>query len=123
MVYAMDTALAAQARRAICGRKDPEAQADARPNKTEAAATLRVLNMTKELGVPVNFRQVSTKEGIDHLRSARAAGQPVGVKVNPQHLFLARHDLVRLGPFASVYPPLRSREDADALCGGLLTAL
>jgi dihydroorotase-like cyclic amidohydrolase len=51
---------------------------------------------------------------------AKASGIRVGVEVNPQHLFLNRGDLARLGPFASVYPPLRSREDVEALWAGLL---
>ncbi|MFQ5692311.1 MAG: dihydroorotase family protein, partial [Nitrospinota bacterium] len=118
-VYAVDGELAALFRNRIGHRKDAEAQADARPGVTEAAAVLRVLLLAREAGAPVNFRQVSTREAVGLLRMARASGQPVGVEVNPQHLFLTRRDLGRLGPFASVYPPLRDREDVSALWAAL----
>ncbi|MFQ5913643.1 MAG: dihydroorotase family protein [Nitrospinota bacterium] len=114
-VYAVDSELASLHREKIGKRRDPVAQADARPNVTEAAAILKILLMAQEINAPVNFRQVSTKEGIGLLRIAKASGIPVGVEVNPHHLFLTRSDLTRLGPFAAVYPPLRSREDVAAL--------
>ncbi|MDP7387160.1 MAG: dihydroorotase family protein, partial [Nitrospinota bacterium] len=119
-VYAVDGAAAALFRENVGDRKDPEAQADSRPNVTEAAAILRVLLVAQEAGTPVVFRQVSTKEGVGLLRMAKASGMPVGVEVNPQHLFLTRADLARLGPYAAVYPPLRTREDVEALWAALL---
>jgi len=119
-VYSVDGELAAVFRERIGDRKDPEAQADARPNLTEAAAVLRVLLLAQRTGAPVCFRQISTKEGIGLLRMAKASGLMVNVEVNPQHLFLNRGDLARLGPFAAVYPPLRSREDVQALWAGVV---
>jgi dihydroorotase (multifunctional complex type) len=125
-VYAVDSETAALFREGLGDRKDPEAQADSRPNVTEAAAILRVLLIAREAGTPVVFRQVSTKEAIGLLRMAKASGMakvsgmPVGVEVNPQHLFLTRADLARLGPYAAVYPPLRTREDVEALWAAVL---
>ena len=125
-VYAVDGVTAALFREGLGDRKDPEAQADSRPNVTEATAILRVLLIAREAGTPVVFRQVSTKEGIGLLRMAKASempkasGMPVGVEVNPQHLFLTRADLARLGPYAAVYPPLRRREDVEALWAAVL---
>ena len=119
-VYAVDSVTAALFRENVGDRKDPEAQADSRPNVTEAAAILRVLLIAREAGTPVVFRQVSTKEGIGLLRMAKVSGISVGVEVNPQHLFLTRADLTRLGPYAAVYPPIRRREDVEALWAALL---
>ena len=119
-IYAVDQNLAIQFQESVNKRTDPKAQADSRPNITEASAIQKVLNMVKKTKIPVSFRQVSTREGIEFLRSAKESGMDVRVEVNPQHLFLTKADLVSQGPFASVYPPLRELEDTVELWAAIL---
>lgn len=63
---------------------------------------------------------VSTKESVRVIRDAKRAGIRVTAEVTPHHLLLTEDDIVENDANYKMNPPLRSREDREALIEGLL---
>ena len=71
---------------------------------------------------PIYIVHLSTALGLGHVKAAKAEGQPVYAETCPQYLFLneERYDEPELGGLKyTMSPPLRSKEESDALWEGL----
>ena len=79
----------------------------------------RDLELVRETGCRYHVCHVSTKEGVDLVRRAKAEGLPVTCETAPHYLLLCEDDLMDEGRF-KMNPPVRSREDREALIAGLL---
>lgn len=105
------------------GKGDPVWHAASRPARSEAEAVTRVLRFAAEAGdAPVYIAHLSSAAGLEAVRNARAAGRKnVFVETCTQYLCLT--DEVYANPVqglrAVMSPPLRKREDVDALWRGL----
>jgi dihydropyrimidinase len=92
-----------------------------RPDYAEAEAINRLLALARAAGdVPVYIVHLSTAAGLDVIRKAQKQGQEVFAETCPQYLCLTEehyHDSDGLQYIMS--PPLRTREDCDALWNGL----
>jgi D-hydantoinase len=99
------------------GRKDPLAHCDSRPVISETEAISRAILLAKEYRVRLLIAHMSTKGGVELVRSAKKAKQDVSAETCPHYLLLTRDDLSRM--FVKISPPLRSRLDADALWEGI----
>lgn len=67
----------------------------------------------------LHIAHISTKGGIELVRSAKKKGVPVTAEVTPHHLILCDDNLVNYDPNFKVNPPLRSAEHRQALLEGL----
>lgn len=79
----------------------------------------RDLRLAAETGCPYHVCHVSTKESVDLIRRAKAAGVDVTCETAPHYLVLCDEDLQEDGRF-KMNPPLRGRADREALMEGLL---
>lgn len=61
---------------------------------------------------------ISTKESVDIIRKAKARGVKVTCETGPHYLTMCDEDLLEDGRF-KMNPPLRSREDMNALIEGV----
>lgn len=89
----------------------------------EVAGLARALPLARELGTRLIVRQVSTAAGMAYLRRIKRewGGGPLpAVEVTPHHLFATASEMERLGPHATVLPPLREADDVAGLWAGLL---
>ena len=90
-----------------------------RPAEAEAEAVNRLLYLAKASGeAPVYVVHLSTKKGLEEIRKAKAAGQKhFGAETCPQYLLLDEklYDDPQEGLKALMAPPLRRREDREAL--------
>jgi dihydroorotase len=78
-----------------------------------------VVGLARETGTRVHFCHVSERAELDLLRAAKDDGLPLSVGVTPHHLYLTADDAARLGGFGHVRPPLKQRQDVDALWAGI----
>jgi len=92
---------------------------ESRPNLVEAEATYRAIAIAKMAGCPLYIVHLSTREGLEVVAQAQARGEAVVAETCPQYLLLTNEDTLRLGPLVKMAPPLRSREDNQALWKGL----
>lgn len=69
----------------------------------------------KELDRPVHICHMPSKEILAKIIEAKKGGLPVTCGVCAHHLFLTSKDKKELGPYGSMLPSLKSREDQDYL--------
>ena len=79
----------------------------------------RDLQLVKQTGCAYHVCHISTKESVDIIRKAKAEGVNVTCETGPHYLILDDSFLQEDGRF-KMNPPLRSKEDREALIEGLL---
>ena len=88
-------------------------------SESEWAQIARDLELVKEIGVKYHVCHISTKESVDIIRKAKAAGVDVTCETGPHYLVMDDSMLEEHGRF-KMNPPLRSKEDREALVAGIL---
>ena len=88
-------------------------------SESEWRQVARDLKLAKETGCGYHVCHVSTKESVDLIRQAKRDGVDVTCETGPHYLLLDENDLRDEGRFR-MNPPLRAREDREALLEGLL---
>ena len=79
----------------------------------------RDLQLAAETGCQYHVCHVSTRESVELIRRAKAAGLRVSCETGPHYLLLCDEQLQEEGAW-KMNPPLRSRADRDALIEGIL---
>jgi len=123
LVHCEDGALlAAAVRRLVAlGRTSLDNYAESRPVIAEVVATQQAAALCESTKAPMHVVHVSSARALDACRAARRAGLPFTVETRPLYLHLT--DEVMRGPDAPLYvgqPPLRSRDDLEAMWAGVL---
>ena len=88
-------------------------------SESEWGPIARDLKLVEETGCPYHVCHISTKESVALIREAKARGVDVTCETGPHYLVLDDSDLREDGKF-KMNPPLRSREDKEALIEGIL---
>lgn len=88
-------------------------------SESEWAPVARDLEFVKKTGCSYHVCHISTKETVDIIRKAKAAGVDVTCETAPHYLILSDEDLLDEGRF-KMNPPIRSKEDRQALIEGIL---
>ena len=88
-------------------------------SESEWAQIARDLELVKQTGCAYHVCHISTKESVDIIRRAKEEGVNVTCETGPHYLLLDESCLREDGRF-KMNPPLRSREDREALVEGLL---
>lgn len=78
----------------------------------------RDLRLAEETGCAYHVCHISTKESVELIRLAKARGVDVTCETAPHYLVLCDEDMQEDGRF-KMNPPLRSREDKQALIEGI----
>lgn len=79
----------------------------------------RDIALAEKTGCQYHVCHVSTKESVELIRQAKARGVKVSCETAPHYLLLCDEDLQEDGRF-KMNPPLRSRDDRDALLAGIV---
>lgn len=90
------------------------------PSVCESVQIARDVLLAEAAGCHYHVCHISTKESVRVVRDAKRAGINVTAEVTPHHLLLCDEDIPGLDTNYKMNPPLRGREDRDALIGGLL---
>ena len=88
-------------------------------SESEWAQIARDLKLVKEIGIKYHVCHISTKESVEIIRKAKAEGVDVTCETGPHYLVMDDSQLAEDGRF-KMNPPIRSREDRDALVEGIL---
>ena len=88
-------------------------------SESEWGPIARDLRLAEETGCAYHVCHVSTKESVALIRAAKRRGVDVTCETAPHYLTFTDGDLQEDGRF-KMNPPLRAREDRDALIEGLL---
>ncbi|MBE6878367.1 MAG: dihydroorotase [Ruminococcaceae bacterium] len=87
-------------------------------SESEWGQVARDVELVKETGVQYHVCHISTKETVDIVRKAKAAGLKVSCETAPHYLALCDMELGEHGRF-KMNPPIRSAQDRDALIKGV----
>ena len=88
-------------------------------SESEWGPIARDLRLAEETGCAYHVCHVSTKESVALIRAAKRRGVDITCETAPHYLTFTDEDLQEDGWF-KMNPPLRAREDRDALIEGLL---
>ena len=91
----------------------------AAPAFAEAIAVARDLRLAAATGARLHFRQVTTAESLDLIRTAKAAGVRVTCGVTPAHFLLGEDAVSGYRSFARLSPPLRNDDDRRAVAAAV----
>jgi len=78
----------------------------------------RDIRLVKKIGCPYHVCHISTKESVDIIRKAKAEGVDITCETGPHYLVLDDSFLKEDGRY-KMNPPLRSKEDREALIEGI----
>ncbi len=88
-------------------------------SESEWGQIARDLELAEKTGCHYHVCHISTKESVDIIRQAKKKGVCVTCETAPHYLTLTEDDLQEQGCF-KMNPPLRSKEDQEALIEGIL---
>jgi dihydroorotase len=90
------------------------------PSICESVQIARDVLLAEAAGCHYHVCHISTKESVRVVRDAKKAGIKVTAEVTPHHLLLTEDDIPGDDANYKMNPPLRSKEDREALLAGLL---
>ena len=88
-------------------------------SESEWAQIARDLELVRKTGCAYHVCHISAKESVELIRKAKAEGLNVTCETGPHYLVMDDSDLQEDGRF-KMNPPLRSKEDREALVAGIL---
>ena len=89
------------------------------PNITESLAVARELEVVRAVNGKYHFAHISTKRSIELIRQAKKDGLNVTAETAPHYFSLTEDDIVDYDAKYKVNPPLRTKEDLEAVIEGL----
>lgn len=104
------------------GKTAPKFHAASHPRAAEVEALGRICQFAELTGQPVMLFHISTAEGVEIVRQAKARGAPVWAETCPHYLFMTEDILDQPGHAGAAYlcsPPQRQKADQEALWQGL----
>jgi dihydroorotase (multifunctional complex type) len=120
-VHAEDEELANQNRSRLeaQGRRDPMAHAEWKSNLIESRAVEKLVVAAKHTDSRAHISHMSTREGLEIISDAKRRGVRVTAETCPHYLTFTREDMRSHGPYLKMNPPLKGRDDVEALWTGL----
>ncbi len=89
------------------------------PRIAEEIMVARDIRLTEYTGGQYHVAHVSAGQTLDHIRNAKAKGLPVTCEVTPHHFTLIDEALSAFDTNTKMNPPLRTRDDVEAMKAGL----
>ena len=89
------------------------------PAEGEAAMNERDIELVRQTGGRLHILHLSVKRAVELVRRAKQEGLPVTAEASPHHIALTDEDVRIYGTAGKMSPPLRAKEDQDAVIAGL----
>jgi len=89
------------------------------PAEAESLPIARDIALAKLTGQRVHIAHVSTKQGVDAIRAAKKKRLPVTGEAAPHHFSLTDEAVLGFDSNTKMNPPLRDKEDVEAVIEGL----
>ncbi len=89
------------------------------PTVAEDLIVMRDIMMAEYVGAKVHIAHISSKKAVELVRKAKEKGLKVTAEVTPHHFTLTDDSIKNFDTNYKMNPPLRTREDVDAIIEGL----
>lgn len=93
------------------------------PAAAEEILVAREIALCRLTHCPVHIAHISTALGLELVRRAKEEGLPITAEVSPHHLTLTEDAIRTYDTHCKMAPPLRTREDVQALRKGLAAGI
>ena len=90
-----------------------------RPAVAEELMVMRDAMLAEETGSAVHICHISTAGSVDIVRQFKKKGVAITCETCPQYFTLTEEEVLKQGSLARVNPPLRTRQDVEAIIEGL----
>ncbi len=90
-----------------------------KPALSEELMIARDIELVRYTNSKIHFTGISTRKSLELIAAAKKEGLHVSCSVTPYHLFFCEDDLVNYDTNLKVNPPLRTKEDREALREGI----
>lgn len=101
------------------GDKSSELGVKGISNAVEDVIAMRDIMLAKETGATLHLCHCSTKDSVEMVKRAKKEGIKVTAEVCPHHFSMCSDDITSNDGNFKMNPPLRAREDMEALIKGL----
>lgn len=101
------------------GDKSSELGVKGISNAVEDVIAMRDIMLAKETGATLHLCHCSTKDSVEMVKGAKEEGIKVTAEVCPHHFSMCSDDITSNDGNFKMNPPLRAREDMEALIKGL----
>ena len=122
-VHAEDKQMIIERRMAAknAGQNNWKAYCSARDDKAEEKAICLLLKIARQTGCRIHVVHLSSKLGLDLIRSAQDEGLKITSETCPQYLFFTQKDFEnpKISNFLKTAPPVKNEADREALWEGL----
>ena len=92
---------------------------NSRPDEAELSAVELLIGLCEESGCQIHVVHLSTSKALARLRDAKRRGLPITVETCPHYLHLCSEEISNGATLHKCAPPIRSRENCEALWQGL----
>jgi dihydroorotase len=89
------------------------------PVTAETVSLSTILLLVRQIGARVHLCRISSADGVEMVRQAKAIGLPVTCDVSQNHLHLSEMDIGYFDSNCHLIPPLRGLRDREALRQGV----
>ncbi len=114
VTHAEDAGLAGNAA-ATAGEMATRLGLPSAPKEAETLALARDIALAEAASARLHVRQVTTRSGLELVRTAKARGMAITAGVTPAHFMLSDLALANFRTFARLSPPLRAEDDRQAV--------
>jgi len=88
--------------------------------EAEITMVKRDLELAMETGAKINLQHISTKEAVELIRAAKKDCNNIYTEATPHHIYLTQEAVLKHNTLAKMNPPLRTKEDQEAIVEGLV---
>ena len=96
-------------------KSNPEIHNKTRPAIVEAIAISKILNLNALVKTKIHIAHVTSELSLDIISYFQKKGQDISAETCPHYLFKTETDVIKVGPFGKINPPIRSSIDQNKL--------
>ena len=100
-------------------KSDPRIHNVSRPAITESLAISKILKLNSIVKTKIHIAHVTSEISLDIISYFQKKGQDLSAETCPHYLFKTDKDVIKVGPFGKINPPIRTKVDQDKLWKGL----
>jgi dihydroorotase len=86
-----------------------------KPQMAEELIIARDIKLARYAESSIHFTGITSIKSLEYIKRAKDSGLNISCSVTPYHLFFSDEDLVNYDTNLKVYPPLRPKQNVDAL--------
>lgn len=94
-----------------------------KPVMAEELMVARDIKLTRYSESRLHFTGITSRKSLEYIQRGRSGGTGVSCSVTPHHLFFCDEDLTDYNTNLKVNPPLRTRDDREALLKAVMEGL